>query len=134
MRAEWGETTQRIERLLRLRGPMTRAAIGEALNMDRRQLSAVVSRMAKKTKTLPKRLYITAYVYEHGTSRRYPRAVFALGDRKNCPRPKPNRQEVRRRYDEKVKMQMTSNSIFNLGLSRSQYLARRREILKGAGQ
>lgn len=113
---------------------MTRAEISAALNMERTRSSAIVSRMAQKTKTLPKRLYVTAYVYEHGTSRRYPRAVYALGDRRDARRPKPNRQEVRRRYDLKVKAQMTGNSIFNLGMTRNQYLARRREILKGAGQ
>lgn len=123
----WGSTVKRIEQLLAERGPMTRVELEDALNLDHRRIASIVSRMVKPTKTMPKRIYIKSWVYDHEGQRYYPRALYALGDKKNTPKPKPNPAEVRRRYDQKVKMMMTSNSIFNMGLTRKQYLAKRRE-------
>ena len=124
----YGGIVAQIESLIRRHGPMTRAQISQAMGLDRTRVSSVITRMNRSSKTMPKRLFLTAYVYDHEKSRRYPRAVFDLGDKRNKPRPKPNRQETRRKYDQRVKLLMTGNSIFNLGLSRAQYLAKRREM------
>lgn len=123
-----GETVDLILRLIVERGPMTRAELEEAIGIERGRISSIITRMSNRTKTLPKRLYICGYVYDHGKSRRYPRAVFNLGDKRDKRKPKSSRQEIRKRYDDKVRMLMTGSSIFNLGMSRKQYLAKRRAI------
>lgn len=122
----WGSTVKRIEQLLAERGPMTRVELEDALNLDHRRIASIVSRMVKPTKTMPKRIYIKSWVYDHEGQRYYPRALYALGDTRNTPKPNPNPKEARRRYDRKIKMMMTSNSIFNMGLTRREYLAKRR--------
>lgn len=123
----WGSTVKRIEQLLAERGPMTRVELEDALHLDHRRIASIVSRMCRPTKTIPKRIYIKSWVYDHEKQRYYPRAVYALGDKRNATKPKPNPLEARRKYDRKIKMMMTSNSIFNMGLTRKQYLAKRRE-------
>lgn len=70
---------------------LTRAEICRALNIDRFLGSSVVTRMRRATKTLPKRIYIVRWVYEDDEGRYYPRAVFALGNKPDARKPKPNK-------------------------------------------
>lgn len=129
-RVDWGNTIKRIIEVLQEQGPMTRVEIAQALGVDRMRVSAIITRMRAPTKTLPKRVYVLTYVYEADGARYYPRAVYALGDRPDTRKPKPNRKEVRRRYDERVRLRMTGNSVFNWGQPRREYLKRQRALAK----
>lgn len=129
-RAGWGSVAARILMALEEHGPMTRAEVGKALGVGRTAVSAVITRMRMPTKTLPKRIYIMSYVYEADGLRYYPRAVYAVGDQRDARKPKASRKTVRRRYDERVRMRMTGNSIFNWGQPRSEYLKRQRALAK----
>lgn len=122
----YGDTVSDITRLLHEVGPMTRAEMCQQLGMDRMTLSAVVTRMNRPGKTYPKRVYVTGYVFDHDGKRRYPRAVYALGDAPDAKRPRSNVKENKRRYREAEKLRMTMNSVFHLGRTRRQYQSIRR--------
>jgi len=71
-------------------GEATMAELAKLLGLHRFDCSSVVSRMRKATKMLPKRIYVTRWVYEDDSGgRHYPRAVLALGDKRDAPKPKP---------------------------------------------
>jgi hypothetical protein len=119
---KYGYLVQQIEKALSDLGAMTGAELCQELGVEKAELSAVVSRMAKPSKTMPKRIYVQRYIYEHEThDRRYPRAVYALGDIEDKPKPKPNRKETVRRYNDNKRKRLTGNSVFNLGLPRRIY-------------
>ena len=119
---KYGYLVQQIEKALSDLGSMTGAELCQELGVEKSELSAVVSRMAKPSKTMPKRLYVVGYTFEHEThDRRYPRAVYALGDLEDKPKPKPNRKETVRRYNDNKRKRLTGNSVFNLGLPRRIY-------------
>lgn len=80
-------------------GEATRAELMLALGLEKTKCGAVVSRLNKKLKSRPKRLYIVRYVYtDDSNGRTYPRAVYALGDLPDARRPKPDRAAVAKRY------------------------------------
>lgn len=119
---KYGSLVQQIEAALTDIGPMTSAEICQELGLEKGDLSSIISRMGKAHKQLPKRLYITAYAYEHEThDKRYPRAIYALGDQENKPKPKTSRKEIVRRYNENKRKRLTGNSVFNLGTPRRIY-------------
>ena len=113
----FGVVVERILDLLEHVGPMTRSEIEQNLGIGKNTAGSVISRLNRASKQLPKRVYIKAYVYDHEGTRRYPRAVYALGDRADAARPKPQGKENRRRYAEKLKSVYRTNSVFNLGRS-----------------
>ncbi len=115
--AAWGVTVSRVEWALTAYGPLTRAQLQDVLGLDGNQISGVISRMSKRGKDGVKRISIKAWVYDHDAARRYPRAVYALGDRKNARRPRASRAETVKRYKGKKKALNTMNFVFNLGLS-----------------
>lgn len=119
---EYGSTVNKVLELLTEVGPLTGADLCEMIGVTHDNLSGVLYRLRKPTKTSPKRIYIKRYVFEYDNARRYPRPVFAIGDKPNANRPKPNRKEVRRRYDQAKKARFTMNSVFNMGLPRRIYL------------
>lgn len=119
---KYGYLVQQIEKILSDLGPMTGAEICQELGVAKSEVSAVISRMAKPSKTMPKRIYVLKYIHEHEThERRYPRAVYAIGDLEDKPKPKPNRRETVRRYNANRRKRLTGNSVFNLGLTRRIY-------------
>ncbi len=118
---KYGGLVERIEQLLRDYGPMTRSELCDHMKRDRREIASVVSRMARPTKTLPKRLYISGYVYDHDYGRRYPRAVYSLGDKPNVKAPGPQSDANKKRYNKGRRLRMTGNSVFNWGLPRRVY-------------
>lgn len=125
-RAGYGATVELILWALREYGPMTRAEIERAIGKDHRTVSAVVSRMAKRGPASAKRVYILEYRHEDDEvagKRRYPRAVFALGDNPDAKRPKPDVAANKRRYNQGKKAHLLMNSVFNLGKTRSQVRA-----------
>jgi hypothetical protein len=109
-------------------GEMTRAEICRAMGVDRFIGSAVMSRMHKATPMIPKRIYIARWVYEDDVGgRRYPKAVFALGDKKDAPKPKPKLNKVST-AEYRDKEQKRVNSVFMWGQSRRvRHAARKKE-------
>lgn len=126
-RATWGEVATRIEFLIRQYGPMTRAELCAHMNRPKDSVASVISRMSRAQKETPKRLYVCAYVFDQEGERRYPRAVYALGDKPDKPRPnfrsKAHVAENRARWWAKKRKHLTMNSVFNLGLTKRQLQA-----------
>ena len=123
---DWGSVTVKITNAFAENGEMTRQEVCNAIGLDRMYVSAVLTRMNRAGKTLPKRIYVVRYVYDEEGARRYPRAVYALGDKPDVKKPKSDVAENRRRYRENLRKRMTGNNVFNLGLTRRQYLALRK--------
>lgn len=118
---DWGSVTAKILDMLAEHGEMTRKEVCDAIGMDRMYISSILTRLNKVGKTLPKRIHVVRYVYDEEGARRYPRAVYALGDLPDAKRPKSNPAENKRRYLQNLRKRMTGNSVFNLGLTRRQY-------------
>ena len=119
----YGSTVQQITTLIMQLGPLTREEICVHLNMDRMNVSAVISRMNKASVATPKRLRITGYTSDSEVSRRYPRAIYDLGDKPNAKKfnRKATRRESRKRYDKKRAVINTMNFVFNLAKPRRLY-------------
>ena len=120
-RRAYGQTVADILRVLAECGPMSRAELGQHIQVSHRCLSSVVSRMARTTTDMPKRIHIVRYIYDMEGQRRYPRAVYAIGDKPDARRPKPNPKATKRRYNAKVRAINTTNFVFNLALPRRVY-------------
>lgn len=125
-KAAYGETSTKILKIISEYGPMTRQEVCVHLDTNRMYVSAIITRMTKNTPVAGKRLYVDSYVYDSEGQKRYPRAVYAVGDKPDAKRPKPDHKETRRRYNANLRKRMTGNSVFNLGLTRRQYEAKRR--------
>ena len=121
MRRAYGETTQKIIQILKENGPMTLAEITKELGYARDYVSAVVYRMSKKLAKTPKRLYIKGYTYDMEGQRRYPRAIFDLGDKEDARKPKSDIKENKRRYRAKQHKINKMNFVFNLAKPRREY-------------
>jgi hypothetical protein len=67
---------------------MTRAALVVHAEVSDHLLGSTLSRLSHPTKTLPKRIYVRSWVTKAEGGRNYPRAVYALGSKDNCSRPK----------------------------------------------
>lgn len=119
----YGSTVARIISALEIYGPMTRSEICFHLGMDRMYCSAVITRMAKSGPKIPQRIYISGYTYDSEGARRYPRAIYAIGDLPDAK--KPNRQaskrDNRRRSDKRRAAHNTMNFVFNLAKPRREY-------------
>lgn len=116
-----GEIVNQVLKALEEDGPLTRQEICDRIGLDRLYVSAVVTRMTKATPRKPKRIYIQGYVFDADGQRRYPRAVYALGDKPDAKRVREPRKEIARRYREAKKRRLTGISVFHLGLTRRQY-------------
>lgn len=95
-------------------GPMTQAELGELLGLDRFSASALVNTLRRPLKTVPKRIHIVKWVYDHPGQRAYPRAVYALGDGPDVPRPKRNVKKVKQKYQRTRKTRLQMSSVFRL--------------------
>lgn len=119
----YGSTVARILHALEAYGPMTRSEICFHIGMDRMNCSAVVTRLAKGGPKIPQRIYISGYTYDSEYGRRYPRAIYAVGNLPDAK--KPNRQatrrENRRRNDKRRAAHNTMNFVFNLSKPRRLY-------------
>lgn len=120
MRVIWGETTQRILALLTDLGPMTRSEVSRLLNVERDKCAAIFSRLSRPTRRppAPRRIHIVGYVFDEEGQRRYPRAIYTIGDEPDAKKPVPQPKETKRRYLEARKARVAS--VFELGLNRTQ--------------
>lgn len=96
-------------------GPMTQAEMGELLGLDRFGAAALMNVLRRPLKTIPKRVHIIKWVADHPGQRSYPRAVYALGDGEDAPRPKSNQKKVKQRYEQNRKVRLKTSSVFRLG-------------------
>ena len=116
------EWTQLILQALETDGPMSNADAQAQFGITRQQAGAVFSRLLKPTQRPtpgPKRVHICEWRYDAETGRKYPRPVYAIGDKPNAKKPKRNHKEVSRRYRANRKRKLM-NSIFNVSLTRAQ--------------
>lgn len=97
-------------------GEITAMELAEHLGITRYDAHAVLHRMSKRTKAGLKRAYVVRYIYDHDGARNYPRAVYALGDKPDAPKPKADQLAVKREYYARQKSHSTMNSVFNLGM------------------
>ena len=97
-------------------GEITASELAEHLGITRYDAHAVLNRMNKRTKAGLKRIYVVRYVDDHDGARTYPRAVYALGDKRDAKKPVADQLAVKRRYYARLKSRTTMNSVFNLGM------------------
>jgi hypothetical protein len=96
-------------------GPLTRSEIQQSLGLSRNLISACLSRLNKKQKIAPKRVYITHYQMDsEAGGRKYPRAAYALGDKPDAKKVKTSPMEASAHYRENLKGRVSS--VFDLAL------------------
>lgn len=128
--ASYGLIVKKIMDGLKEHGPMSRTEASAKLGISRDTLSAVFSRLSKPGKETPKRIYIKEWKTEAKHSRPYPRAVYAIGNKPNKPRPKSRTHaEAQAAYRKNLKPVVVT-SVFDLGMTRAAHRARRTSITK----
>lgn len=99
-------------------GKITAQEFADYADIGRYDAHAALNKMNKRTKAGIKRIYVADWTYVHDDARRYPRAVFKLGDKPDKPKPKPNVKENRRRSEAHRNKTIRMTSVFNLGMTR----------------
>lgn len=98
-------------------GPMTMAELVDLTGIDKHNAAAILKGLCTPSARKVKRVYIERYVFDHEGARRYPRAVYAVGDKPDAVRPKSNYKATRQRYREAKKVRLKANFVFNLAQS-----------------
>lgn len=124
-----GDTTNSILQAIAAYGPMTTREICDLLGLDFHNSASLVSRLTAPRGSIPKRLHIERWVFDAEGQKRYPRAVYALGDKPCAKRPKPDRVTVQRRYRQKLYARFKTNSVFNLGTTLKQIHQKRKQYV-----
>jgi hypothetical protein len=109
-------------------GKITAQEFADYADIGRYDAHAVLNRMSKRTKAGVKRIHIASWTYEYDDARRYPRAVFAVGDKEDKKKPKPNIRLNRQRSEHKTVKAIRMNSVFNMGLTRDKVRELRRSL------
>ena len=107
-------TINKIQEALKEYGPMTRAEIDDVLKLDKKSTARCISDLMADSPNFGKRIHIIRWVYDHCGSRLYPRAVYALGNKKDFEKPKRDNKAVQKKYRDKKRRMLTTNSVFNL--------------------
>jgi hypothetical protein len=107
---------------------LTAQEFADYADIGRYDAHAVLNRMNRRTKAGEKRIHVADWAYEHDDARRYPRAVFMLGDRPDKPKPKPDIRLNRRRSEHKIAKEIRMTSVFNMGLTRNKIREIRRSL------
>ena len=103
--------------------PMTRAELCEFTGIDHNIIAPVVTRMSKSSPQRPQRIHITTYIDELDGMKRYPRAVFAIGNGINARKPKRDPRATKRRYLQNLTTKLRGTSVFNLAMTQRQATA-----------
>lgn len=106
---------KQVLQLLEEYGPMTGAEIAEMTDMSRIDASTALLRLNRANSKNPKRIHIIKWVEDHHGQRRYPRAVYALGDGSDAKKPKPDPNARKREYEARKKNRLKGSFVFNLG-------------------
>jgi regulatory protein YycH of two-component signal transduction system YycFG len=109
-------------------GRLTAQEFADYADIGRYDAHAVLNRMSKRTKAGEKRIYVFDWTYDHDDARRYPRAVFMIGDKPDKKKPKPNVKENRRRSEVKRNTTFRMNSVFNMAMTRDKIREIRRSL------
>jgi len=109
-------------------GRLTAQEFADYADIGRYDAPAVLNRMNKRTKAGEKRIHIADWTYAHDDAKRYPRAVFMVGDKEDKPRPKPNLKENRRRSEARRNTPFRMNSVFNMAMPRDKIREIRRSL------
>jgi hypothetical protein len=109
-------------------GKITAQEFADYADIGRYDAHAVLNRMSKRTKAGVKRIYVADWTYAHDDARRYPRAVFAVGDKEDKKKPKPNIRLNRQRSEHKTIKVIRMSSVFNLALPRDKVRELRRSL------
>ena len=109
-------------------GRLTAQEFADYADIGRYDAHAVLNRMNKRTKAGVKRIYVADWTYEHDDARRYPRAVFMLGDKEDKKKPKPNIRLNRQRSETNRNAQFRMNSVFNMAMTRDKIREIRRSL------
>lgn len=109
-------------------GKITAQEFADYADIGRYDAHAVLNRMAKRTKAGEKRIHIANWTYDHDDARRYPRAIFMIGDKPDKPRPKPDVAANRRRSELKRNTTFRMNSVFNMAMTRDKIRELRRSL------
>lgn len=107
-------------------GRMSAQEFADWAEISRYDAHAVLRRMSQRTKAGEKRIHIADWTYGHDGARRYPRPVYALGDKRDKPKPKADPAANRRRHEQGKNKMYRMTSVFNLAMTRDQI----REIRK----
>lgn len=102
---------QQIIQLLSVEGPMTQREIAEALGLDHDTLRGYIGALRQKR---PGVLYVHSYRRDEDGGRLYPRALWAVGNRRDAKRLEPLPKSVYNKRG-KDKMKTRVASIFHLG-------------------
>lgn len=105
----------RIMAHLRDIGPATKAQLAVELGLITDSTSSILSYMHKGTKRLPKCIYIKSWENYQDGKKNYPRAVYALGQAKDAPKPKPDLLARDRARKAAAQERRRTNFVFNLG-------------------
>lgn len=128
MKAGYGDRSRLILNTLDYLGPMTMNEVREIVAMPKNSVAATLSSLHRKRPQMGKRIYVKEYVFDAEGSRRYPRAVYAIGDLPDAIKPKSDEKAIKRRYVERQKAKYTMNSVFNMGKTRDQIRAEMRAL------
>ena len=109
-------------------GKITAQEFADYADIGRYDAHAALAKMNKRTKAGVKRIYIAGWTYGHDDARRYPRAVFMIGDQPDKPRPKPNVRESRRRSEAHRNKILRMNNVFNMAMTRDKIRELRRAL------
>jgi hypothetical protein len=109
-------------------GRLTAQEFADYADIGRYDAHAVLNRMNKRTKAGEKRIHVADWTYEHDDARRYPRAVFMLGDKEDKKKPKPNIRLNRQRSETNRNAQFRMNSVFNMAMTRDKIREIRRSL------
>jgi hypothetical protein len=109
-------------------GRLTAQEFADYADIGRYDAHAVLNRMNKRTKAGEKRIHVADWTYAHDDARRYPRAVFMLGDKEDKKKPKPNIRLNRQRSEHKMINAIRMNNVFNLAMTRDKIRELRRTL------
>jgi hypothetical protein len=109
-------------------GKITAQEFADYADIGRYDAHAALAKMNKRTKAGVKRIYIANWTYGHDDARRYPRAIFMIGDQPDKPRPKPDVAANRRRSESKRNRTFRMNSVFNMAMTRDKIRELRRAL------
>lgn len=111
MKTAWGVTTLRILDALEHLGPMSRSEMSKHMNLPRQDCAAIFTRLSRPSlrPVGPKRIYIQSWRFDEEGERRYPRAVYAIGDLPDAPKPAVSTKANSRRYRKNLKLRRFAN-------------------------
>lgn len=97
-------------------GPMTMADVMNETGLNKNSASRALVDLIKDSKRIKKRAYVKEWVYDQEGQRRYPRAVYAWGNKPDKEKPKEDKSVTQKRHRTKKRMLRAVNSVFNFGL------------------